>query len=754
MRNRSRFYRFLLCGAIALGLLSGCGGGTDSGDGLDPKSSPGSPEPTVNAALKPRDALSTEYKIAAENGEALLYVQESSLSIRVKDKKTGYVWHSAVEGLVEGEDNDTWKNFMLSGISLTYFTKDVATPNQTDLLSEKNVSVGYAPEPEGFGARIKLDDLQIALDLHVRLEGRQLVVSIPNQSIEESGNFKLAALYAYPFLGSTRKGDIPGYMFIPDGAGALIPLKDNQGKFKQPYEAKIYGSNAGIEAYEGTVFVNAPYQVYFPVFGIVHREGGSGLFGVVENGQFNANVVAYPNGVGSAYNWISAQYVYRQAYLQPTSRTLGGIQAFEKFRNPDDVRTRYFMLRDEEAGYAGMARTYREYLTERGVLKPSAAGRPDADIPIRLDAIGAETENGLFRNRLVKLTTVAQLENMLEDMKRSGVRNQVVVLKGWTAGGLSGTAPAPLRWESALGSKAEFRALADRLRAEGAPLYAYADYTAAYAGSSRFNPASDAAKKVDKTVASWKTFGEVYKEMYLLSAAKAEEIAGADAEKLPGLGVSGLAVNGIGGTLFSEWDGKRVRPRSENGAAYERVAGTLSAAADSLALYAPNAYLMGAADRLFDMPMSSSRYVFTGETVPFLQMVLKGSKSLFAPYANFFANTATDRLRMIEYGMYPSYVLTAEATHKLKHTNSSELYTTAYADWKEELARTYRMANEALRPVEGARMEERSTVLPGIVKVRYSNGKAIVVNYTAQDEKVDGQVVPAKGFAVMEVKPR
>jgi hypothetical protein len=178
----------------------------------------------------------------------------------------------------------------------------------------------------------------------------------------------------------------------------------------------------------------------------------------------------------------------------------------------------------------------------------------------------------------------------------------------------------------------------------------------------------------------------------------------------------------------------------------------LSENTESVILYSPNDYMLEYADRVLNVPMHSSLYVYTSETVPFVQMVLKGYVDYFAPYANFFANSKEELLRMVEYGAYPSYYLTHESSYKLKFTNSDDIYTSAYKDWKEDIIATYQTMNGALKAVRDATIEDRIVPAPGVVKVVYSNGKAIVVNYTGADFDDNGTTVPAKGFKVIEVK--
>ena len=696
---------------------------------------------------KPGAPLSSEYRKVAESDRLELRLKEASLSIQVVDKRSGYTWSSEI---TDTEANESWKNFMASGLSLDYFEQEKPNSTRTDFVSQTNKSVVFEPIENGFKAIVRLNDLKLGLDLHVKLEDDQLVVHIPQHSIVEGEKVKLGSVYVYPFLGATKAGEIDGYMFIPDGSGALIRLADNKGKFKIPYEARIYGMNEGIETSKRDMYTNPPHAVQYPVFGIVHGEGGNGLFGIVENGQYNAKILAYPNGVNTPYNWTTAQFLSRESYLQMTSRTLGGIVVFEKERNPEDMQIRYKFLNGQDASYVGMAKTYQSYLADKGVLKKMEGGS-DAAIPMQVDVLGAETENGMFAQRLIPVTTVAQLEAMLADMKQNGIGNVNVVYKGWNEGGLSGTSPAPVKYETALGSADDFARLAAAVSQQGGQLHLYSDFTAAYEGSARFSAQSDAAKKIDKSIITLPTYQKVYDTMYYLSADSTRDIVQQNKKQYADLNVSGAAVDTTGSVLFSESVDGKPSARRNTADTYMAAMKGLAETVPSVLMYSPNDYMLPYADQVLEVPMDSSQYIYVSEVVPFVQMVLKGYKDYYAPYTNFFANPQTSLLRMIETASYPSYYLTHESSYKLKFTDSNDVYTSAYTDWRESMADSYRILNEALQPIRYAAIENRARLAADVVQVTYDNGIAIIINYANRDFQGEDITVPANGFQVIEV---
>ena len=54
-----------------------------------------------------------------------------------------------------------------------------------------------------------------------------------------------------------------------------------------------------------------------------------------------------------------------------------------------------------------------------------------------------------------------------------------------------------------------------------------------------------------------------------------------------------------------------------------------------LSLYKPNAYMWKYTKNYFDIPMYSSQYNNYSDSVPFIQIVLKGYMNYYAPFSNF-----------------------------------------------------------------------------------------------------------------------
>jgi hypothetical protein len=168
----------------------------------------------------------------------------------------------------------------------------------------------------------------------------------------------------------------------------------------------------------------------------------------------------------------------------------------------------------------------------------------------------------------------------------------------------------------------------------------------------------------------------------------------------------------------------------------------------NIALHNANNYLWENMDQFFDFPMYSSQYQPFDDTVPFLAIALRGKMDLFGANANFYPYARDELLRLIDFGVYPSFVITEKSSKYLQKTELEYLYSTRYADLKDAIITYYDFVNQALNHVMNASITDRRVLTTGLVAVTYDNGIVIVVNYNNQDLTYNGFTVGAKNYIV------
>ena len=128
-----------------------------------------------------------------------------------------------------------------------------------------------------------------------------------------------------------------------------------------PYIKRIYGANVGVDRSTSSRLNRPAEEITLPIYGMAYSEEGAAFLAVAEMGEEAAEMLAYPGGVITEYNWAAVHFILRESYIRQTTRTMG-LPARETNAYCRDMKVRFYFLQGEEASYAGMARKYRQVL--------------------------------------------------------------------------------------------------------------------------------------------------------------------------------------------------------------------------------------------------------------------------------------------------------------------------------------------------------------------------------------------------------
>ncbi|MGL5296707.1 MAG: DUF5696 domain-containing protein [Culicoidibacterales bacterium] len=697
----------------------------------------------VEPAQEPVQSLQPSlegFEQIAENESLIVYVEPTSLALKIYNKKSDYLWSSTIDNKENEKLNNTWQKYVESAVTITYI--DSKNRSSTESITTDESEVEFQKIENGFAAKVKFSESKITVGFEVKLEDDELVVHVPQNQVEDGLKNKIVSLDLYPFLGATKNAEIEGYMFLPDGSGALMRYEDgSKNRATAPYIGNIYGTDLGFAPTQGTTEIQPPEQIYAPVYGVVHGEKQQGLSALIESGTEYAQIQAYPAGLSTEYNFLFSRFAYRHQYFQPTSKDMTGVNVYQTDKNEFDATIRYDFYEGETASYTGFAKEYQKYLVDTAVLTEKTA----AEVDMRIEFLGAERKKGLLFSSVIPLTTFEQAQEIIQDLYSEDIKNLDVAYRGYTKGGMSGTNPQHFPLERKVGTKAELQEFQTLLAENGTELGLYLDLVLADSEMKNYSGTKDVAKAANTATIATQKFD--YTNLYL-TPQKTKENSFAALDELVELGVTTAALPQIGTTAFTDSNKNESVTRTETIAIYQEILEAYQEQDVQTGLYRPTATNFEYADEIYDIPMNSSQYLYFTDTVPFLQIVLKGYVDYYAPFSNFSADLTDETLRMIEYGAFPAFYLTAEPTSLLKETGSQDVYSAEYELWREEIIRQYSMVQKALNGVQGETIDERIVIEPGVVKVVYSNNQQIYVNYTTQSKNVDGIEIPAKDFTV------
>jgi hypothetical protein len=729
---------------LTLLLLAGLNPTLTAGATLDvAHPSPGIDPERIAPEGRTRQAVIPEsFERVGDNELFELYADPATLAFKVVDKRNDYVWHSNLdEKLPEDRLNKTWTAFASSGISIDYFDEKINVKRAS--ITNAEHTIDYKRIDQGFEALLTFTEPSISLTVQVTLNSVGVVVSIPFSSLkEENPVFRLELLHVYPFFGATRTDTVPGYMFIPDGAGSLIRYAATT-RAKNMFYGKYYGDDLGILGslpHDRTI--NRPFKISVPVIGMAHEDPGNAYIAIVEKGASYGEFLAHPSGIITNFNFLYNTFVYNQSYFQATNRSGAGVTILQPATNVFDVEINYRFLAGEEADYVGMARSYREHLIERGNL--SQVSQPGDEIGVRLEFLAGDKERVLFWDRMIPMTTIDQMEAILQDLDLNNVE---VIYYGWQPLGASSMPPKSFELDAKLGRSSELLALIRKIQSNGGKFYLYLDPQAAFINESGYSTRTDLAISIsnDNIISYNRNIANFYRNYPALN----DFYHSLSQDVFTELNAA-LALDGIGTNLFSDY--KRGNYLSREGT-IEKYQALLAENQGPLAFYLPNHYIFRYMQAYFDIPITDSGYLYTSETVPFLQITFSGYVPMYGSALNFSSNLQEDLLRHADFGVYPSFFLSHEATAKILETRSNWIFTSAYSQWGSEVKRTVQWLSNLLEPVKGQEIVDRQEISEGVFATRYGNGKMILVNYTDQPFTFANQTVNGRDAILSEVLP-
>lgn len=700
------------------------------------------PETAAGAAGK---SLSLSgYEKVAQNANLALYLRQESASIRVVDLKSGYVWG----GLAQDKPDDlnrAWSSFGNSIVSIEYFNesgnlKQIGAGNRDNTCT-------FDVQGNTVVCNVSFDELDISLTAKVTLLDDRIQFSLDDSSIKETGEYYLANVYFAPFLGSTVGNEVNGYMFVPDGSGALIRF-DKPSNYLEGFSRRVYGSDLAIDnlfsvndlkANRPNDFMTDEETVTMPVYGIVHGAGSHALFAHIDSGAEYASIVANPSGMTTDYNWVSAAFTYKQMYQQPTSASGAGIQVVQKKRNTVNPKLSVYFLNGLDADYGGMARLYRSLLEKEGAL----SGRSGNASTLALDFVMADIKKGFLFSSTQKTTSLSDVESAAERLTKDGVRGAQISLLGWEKGGLNGYKKSKAYNSTVDGSFGKITALKSSLAKLGFGLSMYIDPLRAK--DPQVNTRQDVGITLSQsTIEITRDDTDVYLgDTWFVKIPKALKTLQKQAAVLASAGLGEPTLDGLGNLLYGEYLRSNFVSRTAVRQQVEKTCAALSGK-DGLTLFEPNDYLLADTAVYRSAPMTGSQYLYETDSVPFVQMVLSGSMTMFAPYANESFYTQSDVLKCIEYDVYPSFILTGKDSGVLKNTGLSELNSTCFNDWESTIVSTYKQVDSALTHVRGQQMVGHSMLKTGVAKCVYSGGDTIYVNYTSEPYTTKDGVIPSQ----------
>ena len=589
-----------------------------------------------------------------------------------------------------------------------------------------------------------------------------LNVTIPNDEIKyDTESLAIATIDLLKYFGSASEKE-EGYMFVPDGSGAVINFNNGKTNITSDVRVQLYGLDDGREN------LNKPFSnegAYLPVFGIKRAE--SAMFAIIESGDTNATIIA--DIAGKNKNAVDRNRCYSRfklsEYEEVQFKSAGKTaRIYQNEMNTDDISVTYTLLEGEKANYSGMAEYYRNYLISKNVLTK----KEFTEIPFNIELIGAYDHETAFMGvpytETNAITTFAQCKDILKELSEKGINNVSVNYKGWANNGLRNTAFNRAKVLKELGGTEDLSDLLAYAEELGVNLYfetelAFVYDSVMFDGYSEF---TDASRLVTREVAyhyqywdDWNTASENNKASIvsptLIYDIYAEDNSKSFATKLlediNELNIKGVSLGSLGYNLPANYKVKDLRDRGEVADTYAAVAEKYSENLNVMTK-GTNSYMLPFVDEIFEISNTSSKFILADLSVPFYQMVIHGCIEYSGNPINLYGDTRQAFLQAVEAGAGMYYRWCYAPNDEVQDLWFDGMYSLNYNSWIDEAAEMYKEYNELLKSTANSFITGHENVAENVNKVTYENGISVYVNYGATDyTAADGTVVSAQSFA-------
>lgn len=692
--------------------------------------------PSAYAAKPLKEAIST---YASDEGVYMTTIDGADLTV---DKKTlnfsltkdGRTWYSGRR--VSDDDglanNAILRNKLVDGVTVAYRTvtnKGLSNSTTEEALSDLNAAVTFTERADGFDAKIYSNKIQLGFTLQWRYANGKITLTVPSDSFVESPDKSLVQhIILYPFFDSSYSL-VDGQIFIPDGSGAVIDLS-KQTSAKRAYSARVYGADYGITF--NSVSSTSPQTATLPLLALTYPDGGTML--TADGGAEYCSVNAQVSGITTNYNAAYFTWIYRESYVKYYGSNGAddagkSYAAFQDERNDFDLK-QTITLFNGPTTMADIAREYGKTIDVKQNETPNATG-------LKLNFLMSENKQGMFGKEVVVMTTAEYVGQVVNEVS-AFCGNLSVGLIGYTDGGLDGSYPSHFPLETKTGSKRDYRNLAANLKEKGVSLAFNTDFMRAYENAS----VSDSKLVLNISeqfinVSDSRSGSSARYNLLTLNGLTSQ--MSKDIDKMSRYSTV-VDFQSIGSMLYSGYNKGEAFTRSK---AIETLVNAVKNANVTANLYKPNAYMYGVIDGYLDAPLSSSGYIIATESVPMVQMILSGKVPMYSSAVNLNYTGKELILRLIDYNVYPSFTLTEQDAIELYGTNSSGLFTSSYAIWKDDVKAVYEHVSGVLDNVRGASVVNRYSPANGVYVTTYSNGVSVIVNYTNSPATVGNVTVPA-----------
>lgn len=757
MKKNSNTFKWLAMCVLAVMLFTGCaptGGYEDS---------MGYTKAEILATKSVTDADTQEDALYAENENFSLFVNEKLATFYVVDKD-GNRWDSVPA--INPEDyqgKDLILNNLLSLVQINYsdmLNNNTQAKSYGDSVQKGNTKVMKIAN--GVRFEFLFAASSVTIPVQVTLTKKGVDVSMINAEIREDGDtFTLTSVLVAPYFNAPHLND-DGYLMVPDGSGALIDWK-NAADDGVKYRQSVYGRDNAIIVNDITA---NSQSIRLPVFGNQYMtpqlEGDEivsnnrmGFVAYVTEGASRTYINATAATKSSPYSSVHAEFIYRESALVKIEKKGKTVRVVESSHTVIPVQNvRYDLLTGSELDYVDMANSYRGYLlTELGIQPKTASQSAPLVIELMGGVMKQQFVMGFPVDKVVALTSFDDAEKIVKALKNAGVGEIVINYTEWQKDATGAAIQTAVKPEGSLGGNKGLKDFLALCKQEGVSTYLNLNTTRMVESAWGYDTSYDSASSVRRDPAMQYYYkvnsgtADLLNPSFCLTPTKMVDLANKLSASAKKYDLTGVSSDFLGMNIYSDFD-KNAITRDHSQYYWNDTLAALSGTTGKLLLTGGNAYGLPYATMITDVPSKSSGYLLETQTIPFYQIVVHGIVPLTTGAINNSSDTRNAFLYAIETGSCLKWNWTAKNQDELVETIYNTVISSHYENWIDEAVAQYQEGSALLKKLAQCSITGHEILSQDLVKVTWSDGSVVYVNYGTAAVSVDGVEVAAQNFAV------
>ena len=704
---------------ILLSLLTGCGktGETVVYD--------------MNAPMK-----SVQTGSITSNANLEMFWDNDAKCVLLQCISTGKIW-----------SNIPYDYYMQGGVSNSLNSPiNISVINDQYIQTSINGYNGVVTSGRVFSEKIKngirvtycFDACQISIPVEYVLRSRSdsLMVTIDTPAIVEGSENMLMSISLAPFLCSTSNDAEDAYLFVPSGTGTVMYAAEKNSIGVRRWSGEMYGTDASRHITTAQLNEEA---IRLPVFGA--KSGEEALFGIIEEGAESVGLNAETGNSNTGYSNIYPEIWFRGYDVYPSNS--------EAFRYQDinlpssvtlkkAVTVGYYPLFGNDADYNGMAKRYRQYLKDFGLVTNTQIDQSPYSVTLLGGIMTTTSLFGIPRKTLNSMTTFAQAKDIINELEELTGTTPSVRLEGFGNCGISPGKPAGgFGFSSVYGNKKQRLALEEYCANKKIPLFTDFDLVRCSSSGGGFSSLTDMAESASGgavSLAPLKTplLNQNTKMEYQLL--KRENISKA-VDKLIKMAkkskITGISLSTLTDIAYSDYSTSDYAVKSNMDRDVRESIEKLHEAGHTVSVSGANMYAAVTADVLFDVPVDNGSLDVFDVQIPFYQMVFKGLKPMYCSSVNLASDSKKLIMQAATGGVGIGFTLIHDFDVSYMETGSEKLYGAKFENNRQLIQESVNDYINFMNMVSKSGIERYEVLPNGVSKTVFDNNVVLYANHTS-----------------------